>query len=87
MYSLSTCGNCRLTAEELKKEGIVFTEKFIDTQRGVREELNDKTTRWLCSPSVWHADIAWEWTHDDGCPLNQCGQKSHEGMSGLSRHD
>jgi glutaredoxin len=45
MYSLTTCGNCSLMADELKKEGIAYTEKFIDTQSGVREELNDKLTR------------------------------------------
>jgi len=31
MYSLTTCGHCKLMAGELQNANIAFTEKFIDT--------------------------------------------------------
>jgi glutaredoxin len=45
MYSLTTCGYCRLLREELLKRRIVFEEYFIDTEPARWQELIDKLQR------------------------------------------
>ena len=42
MYSLTTCGNCVVTARALRKEGVEFTELFIDKDRQAEDELHQK---------------------------------------------
>ena len=42
MYSLTTCGNCVKTARALRKEGVVFTELYIDKDRKFEDELHIK---------------------------------------------
>ena len=42
MYSLTTCGYCKQKAVDLRRENIVFTEYFIDTDRYRRDEVNQK---------------------------------------------
>jgi len=42
MYSLSTCGNCVVTARALRKEGIDFTELYIDKDQQAEDELHNK---------------------------------------------
>jgi glutaredoxin len=45
MYSLTTCGYCRLMREELRKRRIVFEEYFIDTEPARWQELIGKLQR------------------------------------------
>jgi glutaredoxin len=42
MYSLNTCGHCKLMAGELQNANIAFTEKFIDTDSDAKAELYSK---------------------------------------------
>lgn len=42
MYSLSTCGNCVVTARALRKEGIDFIELYIDKDQEAEDELHNK---------------------------------------------
>lgn len=42
MYSLTTCGYCKLKAKQLKQENIAFTEYFIDVDDKRKAELFDK---------------------------------------------
>jgi len=42
MYSLSTCGNCVVTARALREEGIEFTELYIDKDQQAEDELHEK---------------------------------------------
>lgn len=42
MYSLSTCGNCVVTARALRKEGVDFTELYIDKDQQAEDELHSK---------------------------------------------
>jgi glutaredoxin len=42
MYSLTTCGHCKLMAGELQNANIAFTEKFIDTDANAMAELKQK---------------------------------------------
>jgi glutaredoxin len=42
MYSLITCGYCRLKVKQLKQEKIAFTEYFIDVDSKRREGLYAK---------------------------------------------
>lgn len=39
MYSLTTCGYCKLKVKQLKQENIAFTEYFIDVDSKRKEEL------------------------------------------------
>lgn len=39
MYSLTTCGYCKLKVKQLKQENIAFTEYFIDVDNNRKEEL------------------------------------------------
>jgi glutaredoxin len=50
MYSLTTCGYCKLKVKQLKQENIVFTEYFIDVDNQRKEELFDKLEK-LSYPS------------------------------------
>jgi glutaredoxin len=45
MYSLTTCGYCKLIAGELQNANIAFTEKFIDTDSDARTELYSKLAK------------------------------------------
>jgi glutaredoxin len=45
MYSLTTCGHCKLMAGELQNANIVFTEKFIDTDSDAKTELYSKLAK------------------------------------------
>ncbi len=45
MYSLTTCGYCKLMAKNLKEEGIAFSERYIDTDPAAMNELTDKLAR------------------------------------------
>ena len=42
MYSLSTCGNCVVTGRALRKEGVGFTELYIDKDQDAEDELHRK---------------------------------------------
>ena len=42
MYSLSTCGNCIITARALEGEGVAFTEYYIDNEQAAEDELHRK---------------------------------------------
>ncbi len=42
MYSLTTCGHCKVMASELQNANIAFTEKFIDTDANAKAELQQK---------------------------------------------
>lgn len=42
MYSLTTCGHCKLMAGELQNANIAFTEKFIDADANAMSELKQK---------------------------------------------
>jgi glutaredoxin len=42
MYSLTTCGHCKLMAGELQNANIAFTEKFIDNDANAMAELKQK---------------------------------------------
>ena len=44
MYGLTTCGHCQIMADKLKSEGIVFTERMIDTDSVVKDEVHAKLT-------------------------------------------
>jgi glutaredoxin len=45
MYSLSTCGHCKRMAQQLRDEGIPFTERLIDRDPAANEELNKKLAK------------------------------------------
>ncbi|MFT7413842.1 MAG: glutaredoxin [Methylophagaceae bacterium] len=45
MYSLTTCGYCKLKVKQLKQENIAFTEFFIDLDSKRREELFTKLNK------------------------------------------
>lgn len=45
MYSLTTCGYCKEKAEQLRAEGIRFTEYYIDEDESRRDELNTKLSQ------------------------------------------
>jgi glutaredoxin len=45
MYSLTTCGVCDKKRRELKQQGIRFTERFLDKEAGLEQELVDKMQR------------------------------------------
>ena len=42
MYSLTTCGHCKVVAGELQNANIAFTEKFIDNDANAMAELKQK---------------------------------------------
>ena len=42
MYSLTTCGHCKLMAGELQNANIAFAEKFIDNDANAMAELKQK---------------------------------------------
>ena len=42
MYSLTTCGFCNQKREQLRAEGIPFTEYFVDTDQNAYQELIEK---------------------------------------------
>jgi glutaredoxin len=45
MYSLTTCGHCRLMASELQNANIAFTERFIDTDSDAKAEIYAKLAK------------------------------------------
>jgi len=45
MYSLTTCGYCKEKAEQLRAEGIRFTEYYIDEDASRLNELNGKLSQ------------------------------------------
>lgn len=42
MYSLSTCGNCKITARNLHAAGMVYTEYMIDKDSAKHRELSQR---------------------------------------------
>jgi glutaredoxin len=42
MYSLTTCGHCKLMAGALQNTNIAFTERFIDTDENAKNEMFQK---------------------------------------------
>ena len=44
MYSLTTCGSCKIKARELRDVGIAFKEYYIDQDTARHTELNAKLT-------------------------------------------
>ena len=57
MYSLTTCGFCKQKARELKQEGIVFIEYFIDKDRKRKKELNTKLSQAGYKPKSYGTPI------------------------------
>jgi glutaredoxin len=45
MYSLTTCGYCKLMRHELQARNIPFVEYFLDTEPGRQAELGEKLRR------------------------------------------
>jgi glutaredoxin len=50
MYSLTTCGHCKLMAGELQNANIAFTEKFIDADSDAKTELYSKLAKANVAP-------------------------------------
>jgi glutaredoxin len=50
MYSLTTCGHCKLMARELQNANIAFTEKFIDADSDAKAELYSKLAKANMAP-------------------------------------
>lgn len=42
MYSMTTCGNCKAKVRELKREGIEFTEYYIDKDSSKKDEFYER---------------------------------------------
>ena len=42
MYSLTSCGNCKVKAKELKAAGIPYVEYYIDKDQDRNDELKEK---------------------------------------------
>lgn len=57
MYSLTTCGHCKLMASELQNANIAFTEKFIDADVGAKSELTEKLARAGLEPRSYGTPI------------------------------
>lgn len=45
MYSLTSCGYCKLKVKQLKQENIAFTEYFIDVDSKRKDELSAKLNK------------------------------------------
>jgi glutaredoxin len=45
MYSLTTCGHCKVMAGQMQNANIAFTERFIDTDPSARTELDQKLAK------------------------------------------
>jgi hypothetical protein len=45
MYSLTTCGYCKIKSMELRSAGIKFIEYYIDKNSKKRDELNQKLSK------------------------------------------
>ena len=57
MYSLSTCGNCVKTGRALRKEGIEFTELYIDKNKQSEDELHIKMRRAGIKTSFYYTPV------------------------------
>jgi glutaredoxin len=57
MYSLTTCGYCKLKARELDEAGISYQEYFIDKDSGRRDELTAKLQQAGFAPRSWGTPI------------------------------
>lgn len=57
MYSLTTCGNCVKTARALRKEGIEFTELYIDKERQFEDELHKKMRNAEISTGFYYTPV------------------------------
>jgi hypothetical protein len=57
MYSLTTCGYCKLKARELDDAGISYQEYFIDKDGKRRDELTAKLQHAGFAPRNWGTPI------------------------------
>jgi glutaredoxin len=57
MYSLTTCGYCKLKASELDEAGIFYKEYFIDKNVKRRDELTTKLKQAGFAPKSWGTPI------------------------------
>jgi glutaredoxin len=57
MYSLTTCGYCKLKARELDEAGISYQEYFIDKDGKRRDELTAKLQQAGFAPRSWGTPI------------------------------
>lgn len=57
MYSLSTCGNCIITARALEREGVEFTEHYIDNDQAAEDELHRKMNNAGLKTSFYYTPV------------------------------